>query len=233
MSNKKRESSSVQESGVEHNQMLNSDPDNGGAEPSSKRVKKDKRKKNTEMVESENQNEVNTASTSSNAHMRSSNPMERRKQRKMQAKLKHIAQADRKWSMPDKMEVELKSVSDEGARTSSGSGGSVLPEFHIGVFKDLAAADPSIREAAAKALVTELREVQNAYDKLENKDDVEDKTKLEAEKDDGLNNLAPSLRYAVRRLIRGVSSSREVRSLALFGSFIHCMLFASYITEGR
>ena len=34
--------------------------------------------------------------------------------------------------------------------------------------------------------------------------------KLEAEKDDGLDNCAPSVRYAVRRLIRGVSSSREV-----------------------
>ncbi|KZV29182.1 DNA polymerase V [Dorcoceras hygrometricum] len=87
--------------------------------------------------------------------------------------------------------------------------GGLLPEFHIGVFTNLAAADASIREAAAKLLATELNEIQNAYDRLENKDEVEDKSKLEAEKDDGLNNCAPSLRYAVRRLIRGVSSSRE------------------------
>lgn len=40
-------------------------------------------------------------------------------------------------------------------------------------------------------------------------------SKLEAEKDDGLNNCAPSLRYAVRRLIRGVSSSREVCVITL------------------
>ncbi|KAK6156746.1 hypothetical protein DH2020_010994 [Rehmannia glutinosa] len=106
------------------------------------------------------------------------------------------------------MEVELKNDGNVSASTSNSCGG-VLPEFHIGVFKDLAAADASIREEAAKALVVELREVQNAYDKLENKDEVEDKSKLEAEKDDGLNNCAPSVRYAVRRLIRGVSSSRE------------------------
>ncbi|KAI7986367.1 hypothetical protein LOK49_LG14G01210 [Camellia lanceoleosa] len=47
------------------------------------------------------------------------------------------------------------------------------------------------------------------YDKLERKDVVDGGLQLEAEKDDGLNNYAPSLRYAVRRLICGVSSSRE------------------------
>ena len=55
-----------------------------------------------------------------------------------------------------------------------------------------------------------IKEVQKAYERLENKDVSEGGLKLEAEKDDGLNQCAPSLRYAVRRLIRGVSSSREV-----------------------
>lgn len=41
-------------------------------------------------------------------------------------------------------------------------------------------------------------------------DAIEGGHKSEAEKDDGLNNCAPSLRYAVQRLIPGVSSSREV-----------------------
>ncbi|KAF5936948.1 hypothetical protein HYC85_024454 [Camellia sinensis] len=84
-----------------------------------------------------------------------------------------------------------------------------LPEFHVSVFKDLASADSTVREAAVEALVTELQEVQSMYDKLERKDVAEGGLQLEAEKDDGLNNCAPSLRYAVRRLIRGVSSSRE------------------------
>lgn len=84
-----------------------------------------------------------------------------------------------------------------------------MPEFHIGVFKDLAAASESAREAAAKQMVTELKAVQNAYDSRE-KESGEGGLKLEAEKDDGLDNCAPSVRYAVRRLIRGVSSSREV-----------------------
>lgn len=85
-----------------------------------------------------------------------------------------------------------------------------MPEFHIGVFKDLAAASKSAREAAAKQMVTELKAVQNAYDSREEKESGEGGLKLEAEKDDGLDNCASSVRYAVRRLIRGVSSSREV-----------------------
>nr|KYP48490.1 DNA polymerase V [Cajanus cajan] len=95
------------------------------------------------------------------------------------------------------------------ADSPSTSGGGTLPEFHIGVFKDLAAASVTAREAAAKQMVTELKEVQNAYDALEEKDNGDGALKLEAEKDDGLDNCAPSVGYAVRRLIRGVSSSRE------------------------
>ncbi|KAK4381305.1 Myb-binding protein 1A-like protein, partial [Sesamum angolense] len=211
MGSKKRESSSMEDSGVElvkDNQQVNSGIENAGAEPSNKRMKKEKKKKDTEIPESENQNDANAASTSSISHNPSMNSMERRKQRKMLDKEKHRAETKKVDSEPEKMDVELKSDNNERASTSNSSSG-VLPEFHIGVFKDLAAVEASIREAAAKALATELREVQKAYDKLENKDEVEDKSKLEAEKDDGLNNCAPSVRYAVRRLIRGVSSSRE------------------------
>jgi DNA polymerase phi len=85
-----------------------------------------------------------------------------------------------------------------------------LPKFHIGVFKDLASVDVSVREGAVERLVTELQEVQKAYEVTENKEVVEGGLKLEAEKDDGLNDCAPSVRYAVRRLVRGASSSREV-----------------------
>lgn len=203
---------------VEDKQQMNVGFENAGAEPSKKRMKKEKKKKDIEIPESENLNDTNAASTSSNAHKSSLSSMERKKHRKLLDKERHRAETEKIDSVPEKMDVELKNDGNESASTSNSTGG-VLPEFHIGVFKNLAAADASIREAAAEALVTELREVQNAYEKLENKDEVEDKSKLEAEKDDGLNNCAPSLRYAVRRLIRGVSSSREVR-FCCFGSDI-------------
>lgn len=230
MGSKKRESSSVEESGVEvveHNQRLNSDVDNVGTEPSSKRMKKEKRKKEIEKPEGESWDEVNAASTSTSSHCASVNSMERRKQRKMLDKERHLVEATKNESVPEKLKVELKSGSARGALTVNGSGAS-LPEFHIGVFKDLSAADASTRQAAAKAMVLELREVQNAYDKLEHKDEVEDKSKLEAEKDDGLNNCAPSVRYAVRRLIRGVSSSREVRFLVLINCVFYFVGFVNF-----
>lgn len=52
----------------------------------------------------------------------------------------------------------------------------------------------------------ELRENQNAYDKLV--DETVVKSKLEVEKDNEWDNYASSLRYTIRRLINGVSSSR-------------------------
>ncbi|GER55585.1 DNA polymerase V family [Striga asiatica] len=213
MGSKKRESNSIEEAGlenvVENKQPASLGDENIDSEPSSKRIKKEKKKKETENLEGENHKDANAASTSSNAHKVSLNSMERRKLRKLLDKERHQAEAKKIQSAPEKMDLDVKSDGNESAGTSNSSGGGVLPEFHIGVFKDLAAVDTSVREAAAKALVTELREVQNAYERLENKDEVEDKSKLEAEKCDGLNNCAPSVRYAVRRLIRGVSSSRE------------------------
>ncbi|XP_068320900.1 rDNA transcriptional regulator pol5-like [Pyrus communis] len=125
-------------------------------------------------------------------------PMERQKKRKALDKVRRLHTAETKPKEPKTMEVPA---------SSSTSG--VLPEFHVGVFKDLASADGSLREAAAEALAMELVAVQRAYDGLENKELIEGGVKLDAEKDDGLNDCAPSLRYAVRRLIRGVSSSRE------------------------
>ncbi|KAK9905214.1 hypothetical protein M0R45_000408 [Rubus argutus] len=143
-------------------------------------------------------------------------PMERQKKRKALDKERRLHTAEEETKPKSSMDVELKttdplaataSVSSSAAAASSSG---VLPEFHVGVFKDLASADGSVREAAAEALATELMEVQRAYEGLENKELVEGGgVKLEAEKDDGLNDCAPSLRYALRRLIRGVSSSRE------------------------
>ncbi|KAM1986328.1 hypothetical protein ACFX15_033734 [Malus domestica] len=125
-------------------------------------------------------------------------PMERQKKRKALDKVRRLHTEETKPKEPKTMEVPA---------SSSTSG--VLPEFHVGVFKDLSSADGSVREAAAEALAMELVAVQRAYDGLEHKELVEGGVKLDAEKDDGLNDCAPSLRYAVRRLIRGVSSSRE------------------------
>lgn len=213
MGSKKRESSSAQEEAwVENDEVklkLKVGSENVDVEPSRKKLKKEK-KKDVELPETENVDDANAASTSSDAQKVSLNSMERKKHRKLQDKVRHKAESKKIDSGHENMDVDSKSDGNESGGTSS-SGGAVLPKFHIGVFKELAAAEASVRETAAKALVMELREVQNAYDKLENKDEVEDKSKLEAEKDDGLNNCAPSVRYAVRRLIRGVSSSREVR----------------------
>lgn len=62
------------------------------------------------------------------------------------------------------------------------------------MFKDLGSVDGSVREADADRLVMELQAVQKAYNMLEKKEDVDGGLKLEAEKDNGLNSCAPSLR---------------------------------------
>ncbi|XP_027331081.1 rDNA transcriptional regulator pol5 [Abrus precatorius] len=131
-------------------------------------------------------------------------PMERKKKRKALDKERRRT-TSQSQSQPPASEPKPVLQSLDSPSTGGGS----LPAFHIGVFKDLAAASESAREAAAKRMVMELKEVQNAYDALEDKENGDGGFKLEAEKDDGLDNCAPSVRYAVRRLIRGVSSSRE------------------------
>ncbi|KAK6916230.1 DNA polymerase V/Myb-binding protein 1A [Dillenia turbinata] len=128
-------------------------------------------------------------------------PMERRKKRRALDKERDraaVPSSDTPKPNPNPNLV------DEEKMVSTG-----LPEFHVGVFKDLASADSGTREAAVEKMVMELVEVQKAYDGIEKEELEESGLQLEAEKDDGLNNCAPSLRYAIRRLIRGVSSSRE------------------------
>ncbi|XP_059313830.1 rDNA transcriptional regulator pol5 isoform X1 [Lycium ferocissimum] len=169
-----------------------------GSEQSREKMKKDKKKRKAET------DEPNTPSTS---HKISINPMESKKQKRALDKERRRVESEKKVESKQKLMASSESRSNQRMEISPAT--SVLPEFHIGVFKDLAAAEASIREAAAHSLVAELLEVQKGYDSLENKEVVEGQFKLEAEKDDGLNNCAPSLRYAVRRLIRGVSSSRE------------------------
>ncbi|XP_015061041.1 rDNA transcriptional regulator pol5 [Solanum pennellii] len=167
-----------------------------GSEQSREKMKKDKKKRKAE---------TEGPDTSSTSHI-SSNPMEKKKQKRAVDKERRRVETEKKTEA-QQVVVSSELKSNKSAVISPTTSG--LPEFHIAVFKDLAAADASIREAAANSLVAELLEVQKAYDILENKEVVEGQLKLEAEKDDGLNNCAPSLRYAVRRLIRGISSSRE------------------------
>lgn len=168
-----------------------------GSEQSREKMKKDKKKRKAE---------TEGPDTPSTSHI-SSNPMEKKKQKRAVDKERRRVETEKKTEA-QQVVVSSELKSNKSAVISPTTSG--LPEFHIAVFKDLAAADASIREAAANSLVAELIEVQKAYDILENKEVVEGQLKLEAEKDDGLNNCAPSLRYAVRRLIRGISSSREV-----------------------
>lgn len=187
MGSKKRELESMEE--VEDEGPIDKDE----SEQSRKKLRKEKKK------DGEN---TNAASVK---------PMERLKKRKALDKERRASENDE--SKPVQTHVELKAADDTQEKPAS-SASSGLPEFHITVFKDLVSVNASVREAAVEKMVMELQEVQKAYDKLGKKELVERGLQLEAEKDDGLNNCAPSLRYAVRRLIRGVSSSREVSELA-------------------
>ncbi|XVE49423.1 hypothetical protein DITRI_Ditri01bG0081300 [Diplodiscus trichospermus] len=171
--------------------------DNTVPMPSTKKIKMDKQK----------DSEVGDGTAASSSFPSSIKPMERKKKRKQIDKERRRPVLENNEPQPKQMNVESKGNDGREPVTSSSTSG--LPEFHISVFKDLASSDSSVREAAVETMVTELQEVQKAYDRLENKDLVESGLKLEARKDDGLDNCASSLRYAVRRLIRGVSSSRE------------------------
>ena len=141
--------------------------------------------------------------------------MERKKQRKELDKERHRQSAESEAAKPQPPAAEAAApVNPPPAPAAAG------PGLHMNVFRDLASPEASVREAAAEALVAELREVQKAYEKGARKGEKEaaDRdgfSQMEADKDDGLENCAPSVRYAIRRLIRGVSSSREVEMLSL------------------
>ena len=155
-------------------------------------------------------------------------PMERFKKRKaLDKERRHAAVSENEEEPKKPKQLRVESVADEDHAPVASSSSSGLPEFHIDVFKDLALADGKVREAAAEAMVKELQAVQEAYERMENKDFVEVGLKLEAVKDDGLKNCAPSVRYAIRRLIRGVSSSREV--LLVFYFILYKYIFMNVI----
>ncbi|KAJ6819866.1 DNA polymerase V-like isoform X1 [Iris pallida] len=132
-------------------------------------------------------------------------PMERRKKRKATDKERHHRDSKSKGG-----KEEPKKENDAPLPSFSS-----MPGLHIGVFNDFSSPDASVRETAAEALAKELIEVQRVYERIggdreKGEEEEEGVAQLEAaEKDDGLENCAPSLRYAIRRLIWGVSSPRE------------------------
>uniref|UniRef100_A0A6N2L3E0 Uncharacterized protein n=1 Tax=Salix viminalis TaxID=40686 RepID=A0A6N2L3E0_SALVM len=208
MGSKKRSPNSFEEvedldntnTNTEDANIEDTDNDNTSSNLNRKKMKKDKNKE-TETPDGD-ASKAGLSSISS-----SMKPMERRKKRKALDKERQHAALENKEVKTKKMDVDSK-VTENKEHTGASSRGT-LPKFHIGVFKDLASVDVSVREGAVERLVTELQEVQKAYEVTENKEVVEGELKLEAEKDDGLNDCAPSVRYAVRRLVRGASSSRE------------------------
>ncbi|KAL1215405.1 hypothetical protein V5N11_021833 [Cardamine amara subsp. amara] len=145
--------------------------------------------------------------------------MEKKKKRKASDKERKRAALENKddggASLPKSNPVVVNSSTDEAndeslpAAAADSSSSSTLPELPLNYFRDLASSDASVREAAAESLVSRLQEIQKQYEMLADKDSVDGGLMLEAEKNDGLDNCAPHLRYALRRLIRGVSSSRE------------------------
>lgn len=141
-------------------------------------------------------------------------PMERRKKRKLMDKQRQRSALENKEVHPKEVGGALRGEETK-ASVASSSSSSGMPDLRLSVFNDLASGDVSVRQAAAETLVKELQEVQKAYDRLEDQSVKGHGLKLEANKDDGLNDCAPSLRYAIRRLIRGVSSSREVCFVSL------------------
>lgn len=167
---------------------------------SKKRMKKKKRKMKSDDGETEDGTDAPSTPIPS-----STKPMERKKKRKMLDKERHRVASESKEKSPKQETSQVKMEEDEGAPGNSNG----LPAFHIGVFSDLASVDAIKREAAAERLAMELLEVQKAYDEVGNREAFQSGFQLEAAKDDGLDDCAPSVRYAVRRLVRGVSSSRE------------------------
>ncbi|WOL03832.1 hypothetical protein Cni_G12552 [Canna indica] len=157
---------------------------------------------NAQDNESGKDSHENTLASASSHSLKS---MERRKKRKALDKERHLIEAE--GQPKAKKPSEGVNLADTKSVPSLASADH--PGLHVNLFRDLASADSLVREAAAKSLVVELCDLQKAYEMKKGEVDDDGAAQLEAEKDDGLENCSPSLRYAIRRLIRGVSSSRE------------------------
>jgi len=149
--------------------------------------------------------------------------MEKRKARKALDKERRRLASEGKQQAESKLEStteapkeesESKQVKQESkeAGTSVTSTSLAQPGLHLDLFSGLSSHESSVREEAVEQLVRELRDIQRSYEESNGEnEEVGNFVNWEAMKDDGMENCAPSLRYAIRRFIRGVSSSREVR----------------------
>lgn len=154
--------------------------------------------------------------------------MERRKARKALDKGRRRVASEGKQNSEPKSEPEMESQkveseSEQVKQESKEPGTSVAstslsqPGLHLDLFRGLSSPESSVREEAAVRLVRELRDVQRSYEEGKGENgELGCLVKMEAKKDDGMENCAPSLRYAIRRFIRGASSSREVRKTYVF-----------------
>ncbi|GMG98662.1 hypothetical protein Nepgr_000502 [Nepenthes gracilis] len=186
MGSKKRGSSSVEEKiPLEDHGGLNSDDRKIGPE----KIRR-KKMKGGGNIESEIDDSITQT-------LNSCKPMERKKKQKAFSKGRHHIG----------LEIKEINLNEEASPVNwlssllpiaSSTLSTGLPEFHISIFDKLSSADASEREAVAEALVEELRQVQKEYEKIGSKQVIR-----------GSQLKAGQLRYAVRRLIRGVSSSRE------------------------
>ncbi|CAN8251658.1 unnamed protein product [Cochlearia groenlandica] len=139
--------------------------------------------------------------------------MEKKKKRKASDKERKRAALENgggKSTRPNNsVVVESNSEEPETSLAAASSITRALTELPLHYFTDLASPEASVREEAASSLVSILQENQKQYEMLPDKESINGGLVLEAEKNDGLDNCAPQLRYALRRLVRGVSSSRE------------------------
>ncbi|KAM0933020.1 putative DNA-directed DNA polymerase [Dioscorea sansibarensis] len=155
------------------------------------------------MEESEDEQQVtadDTAEKSLKESQQSMKPMEKLKKRRALDKERHAKDSGNMETFKPKKSSEVVA----GTPTITPAHG-----LRMDVFSDLASAECSMREAAAEALVVEVRKAQKVFKKVGKKGIEEGVAPLEAKKDEGFENCAPSVIYAIRRLVRGVSSSRE------------------------
>ena len=82
------------------------------------------------------------------------------------------------------------------------------------VFRNFSSADAKIRAAATLTLVQELQEVQMVYEQSGTEGNDDGDLKLEATKDACLKNCSSIMKYSIRHLICGISSSRAISFLS-------------------
>ncbi|KAL9251920.1 rDNA transcriptional regulator pol5-like protein [Drosera capensis] len=133
----------------------------------------------------------------------SMNPMEKRKKRKLVDKERHHSLSETKKTKQVKdSETPMATAANSFVMRDEG-----MPGLDLRLFTDLASAEGAVREAAAGELARQAKEIQRVFEE-KGGDEEEGVLGLER-KDDGFDECAPTVRYAVRRLVRGVSSSRE------------------------